>query len=111
MTSLIPIRNLNKSFNLLSNVSKKLLTTLSASHISAKEAIDFLIDSSPAEKCDVCLVFASRTYKPRDIKCIPQYLYSKLKPKFLGGCVVDKIYKNHSNDADNDGHGISLLLG
>jgi hypothetical protein len=121
MTLLNLIRNLNRSPNfnsLLSNFkkqsfkqsfnsindSKKLLTTLSASHNSIKETIDSLIDSSPKE-CDVCLVFVSRTYEPKDIEIIPQYLYSKFKPKFLGGCVVDKIYNN------NNGHGISLLLG
>ncbi|GBC03083.1 hypothetical protein RclHR1_04990006 [Rhizophagus clarus] len=98
----------NKPFNLL-NDSKKLLTTLSASHISIKEAIDTLIESSPKE-CDVCLVFVSRTYELKDIEIIPQYLYSKFKPKFLGGCVVDKIY-NNNNTNNNDGHGISLLLG
>ncbi|RIA93059.1 hypothetical protein C1645_763340 [Glomus cerebriforme] len=112
------IRNLNKTFIPLSNFKKnsfnsfndhkKLLSTLNASHISTKETIDSLIGFSP-EECDVCLVFVSRTYESNDIEILPQYLYSKLKPKFLGGCVVDKIYNN--NDTNNSGHGISLLLG
>ncbi|CAG8687516.1 8653_t:CDS:2, partial [Funneliformis caledonium] len=86
--------------------SKKSFTTLSAHHTSAKEAIDSLTCSSP-EEYDICLVFASRTYESKDIEIIPQYLYSKLQPKFLGGCVVDRIYDNKNNN----GHGISLLLG
>ncbi|CAG8552882.1 14992_t:CDS:2 [Rhizophagus irregularis] len=62
MTLLNLIRNLNRSSNfnpLLTNFkkqsfnsfndSKKLLTTLSASHISIKEAIDTLSESSPKE--------------------------------------------------------------
>ncbi|PKC73043.1 hypothetical protein RhiirA1_530731 [Rhizophagus irregularis] len=125
MTLLNLIRNLNRSSNfnpLLTNFkkqsfnsfndSKKLLTTLSASHISIKEAIDTLSESSPKEY-DVCLVFVSRTYELKDIEIIPQYLYSKFKPKFLGGCVVDKIYNNNNNNntKNNNGHGISLLLG
>ncbi|CAI2170378.1 8657_t:CDS:2 [Funneliformis geosporum] len=107
LNNLIKSNSLSQNFRKYSSKdSKKLLTTLSAHHTSAKEAIDSLICSSTKEY-DICLVFASRTYEPKDIEIIPQYLHSKLKPKFLGGCVVDKIYGNNNNN----GHGISLLLG
>ncbi|CAG8493834.1 17302_t:CDS:2 [Acaulospora colombiana] len=52
------------------------------------------------------MVFVSRSYTSKEIESIPDYLYSKLRPKFLSGCVVDKIY-----DGLNVGHGISLFLG
>ncbi|CAG8529848.1 1045_t:CDS:2 [Acaulospora morrowiae] len=99
-----PLRG--SSFNNLQIHSKRNFwnVTLTSTHTSAIGALDSLIKSH--EQCEVCIVFVSKSYTTEEIELIPDYLYSRLRPKFLSGCVVDKIY-----DGSNVSHGISLFLG
>lgn len=73
---------------------------------SATNIIDSLIQPKKYERCEICIVFISRNYLAQEIEMIPKYIYSRLQPKFLTGCVVDKVYDNKMNV----GNGISLFL-
>ncbi|CAG8807089.1 8502_t:CDS:1, partial [Racocetra fulgida] len=82
--------------------------TLNATHSSAKDAIDALVGKAP-DPCEVCILLASRTYSPKELEFFPSYIFTKLRPRVLVGCVVDKVYT--SSDSTEFGHGISLFLG
>ncbi|CAG8447327.1 8320_t:CDS:2 [Diversispora eburnea] len=94
--------------NYFSNTVLTFINSNNNNNITAIDVIDSLIHEKceKYEKYEVCIVFISRNYLAQEIEMIPKYIYSKLQPNFLTGCVVDKIF----DDKLNIGNGISLFL-